>query len=155
MSILEKGVKAPVFTLQNQHGEKISLKDYKGKKVALYFYPEDDTPTCTQQACNLRDNFSILKSKGIEVIGISPDAALKHTKFIQKFDLPFTLLADEKMKVINTYGVWGEKNMYGRKYMGIHRTTFLINEDGKIHEVIRKVLSKKHTQQILKAWDML
>ncbi len=155
MSTLEKGMKAPAFTLKDQAGNKVSLKDFKGRKVALFFYPEDDTPTCTAEACNLRDNFSLLKQKGIEVLGISPDDEKKHQNFINKFSLPFTLLADPDMKVINNYGVWGEKNMYGRTYMGLKRTTFLINEDGKIHEIIRRVLSKIHTGQILKAWDML
>ncbi len=155
MSTLEKGLKAPVFTLKDQEGNKVSLKDFRGKKVVLFFYPEDDTPTCTVEACNIRDNFSLLQKKGIEVLGISPDHEKSHQKFRDKFALPFTLLADTDMKVINAYGVWGEKNMYGRKYMGLKRTTFLINEDGKIHEVIRKVLSKKHTDQILKLWDML
>lgn len=153
MSTLEKGLKAPLFTLKDQEGKKVSLKDYRGKKVVLFFYPEDDTPTCTVEACNIRDNFSLLQKKGIEVLGISPDHEKSHQKFREKFALPFTLLADTDMKVINAYGVWGEKNMYGRTYMGLKRTTFLINEEGKIHEVIRKVLSKKHTDQILKLWD--
>lgn len=153
MNILEPGMKAPLFTLTNQDGKKVSLKDFKGKRLALFFYPEDDTPTCTVEACNLRDHFSLLTNNGISVLGISPDDEKKHTKFIEKFTLPFPLLADPDMKVINAYGVWGEKNMYGRTYMGIKRTTFLINEDGKIHHVIRKVLSKKHADQIMKAWE--
>jgi peroxiredoxin Q/BCP len=151
---LEKGMKAPAFALKDQHGNKVALKDFKGQKVALFFYPEDDTPTCTVEACNLRDNYALLKKQGIEVLGISPDDEQKHQRFIEKFTLPFTLLADPTMKVINDYGVWGEKNMYGRKYMGLKRTTFLINEDGKIHEIIKKVLSKKHTEQVLKAWGL-
>lgn len=155
MITLEKGMKAPNFSLKNQEGKKVSLKDLKGKKIALYFYPADDTPTCTQEACNLRDNFSELKKNGIEIIGISPDDETNHQKFIKKYTLPFTLLCDPNMKTINDFGVWGEKNMYGRKYMGLIRTTFLIDEDGKIYDVIKRVLSKKHTQQILKAWDML
>ncbi len=153
MSTLEPGMKAPSFTLKDQDGKKVSLKDFKGKKLALFFYPEDDTPTCTVEACNLRDNFTQLTKKGISILGISPDDEKKHTKFIEKFSLPFTLLADPDMKIINAYGVWGEKNMYGRKYMGLKRTTFLINEDGRIHEIIRKVLSKMHSDQILKAWE--
>lgn len=155
MKELTQNSKAPAFILKNQDGEKIALKDFLGKKVALFFYPEDDTPTCTVEACNLRDNFTLLKKKGIEVIGISPDDEAKHVKFRTKHKLPFTLLADTDMKVINKYGVWGEKNMYGRKYMGLKRTTFLINEDGKIHSVIKKVLSKDHTSQILKVWEMV
>jgi peroxiredoxin Q/BCP len=154
MNILEPGMMAPLFTLTNQDGKKVSLKDFKGQKVALFFYPEDDTPTCTVEACNLRDNYALLKKQGIEVLGISPDDEQKHQRFIEKFTLPFTLLADPTMKVINDYGVWGEKNMYGRKYMGLKRTTFLINEDGKIHDIIKKVLSKKHTEQVLKAWGL-
>lgn len=153
MTTIEAGAKAPSFTLTDQDGNKVSLTDFKGKRMALFFYPEDDTPTCTVEACNLRDHFSSLTKKGISVVGISPDDEKKHSKFIEKFTLPFTLLADPKMKVINAYGVWGEKNMYGRTYMGIKRTTFLINEDGNIHQVIRKVLSKKHADQILKAWE--
>ena len=153
MSTLEPGMKAPSFTLKDQDGKKVSLKDFKGKKLALFFYPEDDTPTCTVEACNLRDNFTQLTKKGISILGISPDDEKKHTKFIEKFSLPFTLLADPDMKIIKAYGVWGEKNMYGRKYMGLKRTTFLINEDGRIHEIIRKVLSKMHSDQILKAWE--
>jgi peroxiredoxin Q/BCP len=150
----QKGSKAPAFSLKDQAGNKVALKDLKGKKVALFFYPEDDTPTCTVEACNLRDNYALLKSKGIEVIGISPDDEQKHQHFISKFTLPFTLLSDPGMKVINLYGVWGEKNMYGRKYMGLKRTTFLIDENGTIHDVIARVLSKTHTAQILKAWNM-
>lgn len=149
-----KGQKAPAFSLKDQAGNKVALKDYKGKKVALFFYPEDDTPTCTVEACNLRDHYALLQSKGIEVIGVSPDNAQKHQHFIGKFTLPFTLLSDTDMKVIHAYGVWGEKNMYGRKYMGLKRTTFLIDEQGLIHDVIGRVLSKIHTTQILKAWNM-
>jgi len=152
MAELEKGNKAPAITLKNEHGDKISLKDYKGKKVVLFFYPEDDTPTCTIEACNLRDNFSMLQKKGIEVIGISPDEEQKHGKFIEKFSLPFTLLCDPSLKVMNAYDVWGEKNLYGRKYMGVKRTTFLINEDGTIHDIIKKVRSADHAQQILDKW---
>lgn len=154
MAILEKGSKAPAFTLKNQDGETIKLKDFNGKKVMIFFYPEDDTPTCTIEACNLRDNFADLKKAGIEVIGISPDDSKKHTKFIEKFKLPYTLLADPDMKVIEKYGVWGEKNMYGRKYMGLIRTTFLINENGVIHDVIRKVRSADHTAQVLTKWQL-
>lgn len=154
MAELEKGSKAPAISLKNEHGEKVSLNDYKGNKVVLFFYPEDDTPTCTIQACNLRDNFSMLKKKGIEVIGISPDEEKKHGKFIEKFSLPFTLLCDPTLKVMKAYDVWGEKNLYGRKYMGVKRTTFLINEDGSIHDIIKKVRSADHAQQILDKWGM-
>ena len=151
---LEAGQKAPAISLKNQAGEMVSLKDVIGKKVVLFFYPEDDTPTCTIQACNLRDNYASLVQAGIVVLGISPDDVAKHIKFQNKFSLPFPLLADPTMKVIHKYGVWGEKNMYGRTYMGIKRTTFLINEDGKIHTIIKKVISKDHAKQILKWWNL-
>lgn len=146
------GMKAPAFTLLNQHGEKVALKDFLGKKVALFFYPEDDTPTCTQEVCNLRDNFSELKKQGITLLGVSPDDVSSHEGFIEKFNLPFTLLSDTSLKVMKTYNVWGEKNMYGHKFMGVKRTTFLIDERGIIVHIIKKVLSKKHHEQILKAW---
>lgn len=151
---LLQGDKAPDFKTKDQNGNPVALKDYKGKKVALFFYPEDDTPTCTQQACNMRDNYSQLTSKGIIVLGISPDDEKKHKKFEEKFSLPFTLLIDPDLKIANKYGVWGEKNLYGHKFMGIKRTTFLINEKGKIDHIIKRVLSKKHTDQIAKAWQL-
>ncbi len=149
---LEVGKKAPAFSLKNQAGQKIALKDYLGKKVVLFFYPKDMTPTCTVEACNLRDNYSALIKAGMEVIGISPDDEKSHIKFIEKQELPYQLLADEKHEVLEKYGVWGEKSMYGRKYMGVLRTTFLINETGKIAHIIDKVKSKEHAQQILKLW---
>ncbi|MEO7802148.1 MAG: thioredoxin-dependent thiol peroxidase [Ginsengibacter sp.] len=153
MITLIEGDKAPLFSLPDEEGNKISLKDYKGKKVVLYFYPEDDTPTCTTQACNLRDNYADLTDNDIVVLGISPDDSKKHKKFINKFELPFNLLADPDKKVINKYGVWGEKNLYGRKYMGLHRTTFLINEKGVIKKIFKKPRSASHTAEILKAWQ--
>jgi thioredoxin-dependent peroxiredoxin len=152
MSQLTEGLKAPAFTTKDQDGNTVSLKDFAGKKVVLYFYPEDDTPTCTVEACNLRDNFSSLKKEGITVLGVSPDDEAKHKKFEEKYNLPFTLLADPKMKIIEKYGVWGEKNLYGRKYMGLHRTTFLIDEKGVIRKVFKKPRSKMHSEEILKAW---
>ncbi len=155
MTVPEKGTKAPAFTLKDQQGNIVSLKDFKGKKIALFFYPEDDTPTCTVEVCNLRDNYAALQEKGIAVIGISPDHETSHQRFIQKFSLPFTLLADPDKKAIHAYGVWGEKNMYGNKFMGLKRTTFLIDEKGMVHDVIKRVLTKIHTQQILKAWHMV
>lgn len=152
MTELKAGDKAPAISLKNQEGKKVTLKEFKGKKVVLFFYPKDMTPTCTVEACNLRDNYSLLQKQGIEVIGISPDDETSHLKFADKHELPFTLLADPTHKTLNDYGVWGEKSMYGKKYMGVLRTTVLINEDGKIHEIIRKVESKNHAAQILKIW---
>lgn len=147
--ILE-GQKAPAFKAKDQNGNAVSLSDYKGKKVAIFFYPQDDTPTCTQQACNLRDNFALLKKHGIEVIGISPDEVADHAKYQAKYDLPFTLLADPKHKIIDAYGVWGEKNMYGKKYMGLFRTTFILDEKGIVIKVIKKPKVKMHAEEIVK-----
>ena len=148
---LEPGNKAPDFSGLDQNGIKISLKDYKGKKVALYFYPEDDTPTCTVQACNLRDNFSALKAAGFDIIGVSPDDVESHKKFKNKFQLPFTLIADPKHTIINRYGVWGEKNLYGHKHMGIYRTTFVIDEKGIIKKIFKRPNNKAHAEEIIKA----
>src|SRR5215218_4615186 len=133
---LQEGQKAPLFSGKDQDGKMVSLKDFRGHKVVLYFYPEDDTPTCTTQACNLRDNYADLKKAGYEIIGISPNDEKSHQKFKTKFDLPFTLVADPEHRIINAYGVWGEKNLYGRTYMGLHRTTFVINEKGIIEKII-------------------
>ncbi len=152
MAIPAEGKKAPSFIGIDQNGKKISLDTFKGKKIVLYFYPQDDTPTCTDQACNLRDNFSALKKEGIVVLGVSPDEIAKHKKFETKFDLPFTLLADPEHKLINKYGVWGPKQLFGNKYMGLLRTTFLIDEKGVIKKVFLKPKSKQHTEEILKAW---
>lgn len=151
MSELKEGDKAPDFTGIEQNGKQISLKDFKGKKVVLYFYPQDDTPVCTVEACNLRDNFSDLRAAGFEVIGISPDDEKSHKKFENKFNLPFHLVADPDKKIIHQYGVWGEKNMYGIKRMGLKRTTFLIDEKGVIYKIFRKPRSKKHSEEILAA----
>lgn len=151
MTTLEKGKKAPAFKLPDQNGKIRTLKDFEGKKLVIYFYPKDDTPTCTTEACNLRDNYKKLKKEGYEIIGVSPDEEKRHIKFIDKYKLPFDLLSDTEHKMSIKYGVWGEKSMYGRTYMGIHRTTFIINEKGKITEVIRKVVSKDHAAQILDA----
>jgi thioredoxin-dependent peroxiredoxin len=147
---LKKGDKAPDFKGIDQDGNIISLKDFKGKKLILYFYPQDNTPTCTNEACNLRDNFSALKKKGFAIIGVSPDNEKKHKKFIDKFDLPFPLIADTDMKIIQAYDVWGTKKFMGRIYDGLVRTTFVINEKGILDQVITKVDSKNHTEQILK-----
>lgn len=149
---LTEGKKAPAFKGKDQNGKPVSLADLKGKKVVLYFYPEDDTPTCTVQACNLRDNFGLLKKNGFVVLGVSPDEEKKHKKFEAKYDLPFTLIADAGHKIIDSYGVWGEKQLYGRTYMGLHRTTFLIDEKGVIRKIFLKPKSKQHTEEILKAW---
>lgn len=149
---LKPGDKAPAFTAKDQNGDTVSLKDFKGRKVVLYFYPKDDTPTCTVQACNLRDNFAQLKAKEITVIGISVDDEKKHKKFETKYNLPFTLLADPERKIVEAYGVWGEKQFMGRTIIGTHRVSFLIDEKGKIAHIIDKVKSKIHTDQILEFW---
>lgn len=151
MIILKEGDKAPLFKGVDQNGKTIRLSDYKGEKVILYFYPEDGTPTCTIQACNLRDNYALLKKSGFVVIGISPDGITKHKKFESKFNLPFTLIADTEHVIINAYGVWGEKQMYGRTYMGLHRTTFLIDEKGIIKKIFLRPKSKQHAEEIIAA----
>lgn len=147
--ILKIGDKAPAFKGVNEKGEKVKLTDYKGKKLVLYFYPRDNTPGCTTEACDLRDNYSSFQTQGYEILGVSPDSIVKHTKFISKFELPFSLLADEDNSIAITYGVWCEKSMYGRKYMGILRSTFVINENGMIDKIIEKVDTKSHTKQLL------
>jgi len=152
MISLEKGNKAPSFKLKNEKDEVVQLKDYAGKRLALYFYPADDTLGCTKQACNLTDNFKALKKENIHVLGVSPDSVESHLAFKKKFKISFPLLADENMKAINAYGVWGEKNLYGNKFMGLKRTTFLIDEEGKIFKVIKGVRTAAHAEQILKAW---
>lgn len=153
--MLIEGDKAPLFVAKDQNGKKISLSEYIGKKVVLYFYPEDDTPTCTIEACNLRDNFTLLKKEGFIILGVSPDDVSKHKKFEKKFSLPFRLVADPDKKIIDLYKVWGEKNLYGRKYMGLHRTTFLVDEKGVIRKIFRKPRSKTHSEDILKVWKEL
>lgn len=152
---LKEGDKAPAFTAKDQDGNKVSLADFKGKKVVLYFYPQDDTPTCTVQACNLRDNYALLKKEGFVVLGVSPDDEAKHKKFENKFQLPFTLVSDPEHKVIEKYGVWGEKQLYGRKYMGLHRTTFVIDEKGVIRKIFLRPKNKQHAEEILAAWKAL
>lgn len=155
MAILEEGQKAPAFKGLDQNGNTVSLADYKGKKLVLFFYPQDDTPTCTIQACNIRDNFSALRKEGIHIIGISPDEAIKHKKFEAKYQLPFTMIADTNHAIIDKFGVWGEKQLYGRKYMGLHRTTFLINEKGVIQKVFLRPKNKQHAEEIMKAWEQI
>jgi peroxiredoxin Q/BCP len=152
---LKEGDKAPAFSGINQNGEKLSLADYKGKKVIVFFYPEDDTPTCTIQACNLRDNFDLLKKNGFEVIGISPDKAESHKKFEKKFSLPFTLIADPDHTILEKYGVWGEKQMFGNYYMGVHRTTFVIDEKGIIRKIFLRPKNKAHAEEIIAKWNEL
>ncbi|MFA9389092.1 MAG: thioredoxin-dependent thiol peroxidase [Prolixibacteraceae bacterium] len=149
MTQLKKGDIAPLFSGLNQNGEEISLANYKGKKVILYFYPKDNTPGCTAESCNLSDNYQMWQSKGFDVIGISPDSVASHKKFVDKFNFGFNLVADPETNILQLYGVWGEKNMYGRKYMGVLRTTFVINEEGLIDEIFEKVQTKDHTNQIL------
>ena len=152
MAVLKEGSKAPVFKAIDQDGKAISLADYKGKKVILYFYPKDDTPTCTDQACNLRDNYSALLKKGYSVIGVSTDSVKSHKKFEEKHKLPFPLVSDEDKKIVDKYNLWGEKKIMGHTYMGTTRTTFLIDEIGKIVKIIEKPVSKNHTEEILAAW---
>ena len=149
MTKLKVGDKAPEFTGIAQDGKNISLKDFKGKKLILYFYPKDDTTGCTAEACNLRDNYDDLLKKGYAIVGVSADDEASHKKFIAKYVLPFPLLADKDKRIIGLYDVWGEKNLYGKISMGILRTTFIIDEQGVIEEIINKVDTKNHTQQIL------
>ncbi|MBK9936261.1 MAG: thioredoxin-dependent thiol peroxidase [Cytophagaceae bacterium] len=140
---------APDFEALNQDGKAVKLSDFRGKKVVLYFYPKDNTPTCTTQACNLRDNYEQLLKNGYVVLGVSVDNVKSHAKFKAKFELPFDLIADPDHAIVDKYGVWGEKMMYGKKYMGTFRTTFVIDEKGIITEIIDKVESKAHTSQII------
>ncbi len=148
MSTLAIGDQAPAITAKNQEGNTIHLSDFKGKRVILYFYPKDNTPGCTTEACNFRDNYQSLLNDGFEVLGVSIDSEQSHQKFIAKHELPFNLLADEDQKIVNDYGVWVEKNMYGKKYMGTARTTFVIDEQGKIAHIIKKVDNKNASEQI-------
>jgi len=145
---------APHFTLPNQSNEKVSLNDYRGKKLVLYFYPEDNTPLCTEQSCNLRDNYSLFQKHRLQIVGINSDSVESHSMFIKKFHLPFTLLVDADKKVMMKYGVWAEKIMFGNRYMGIKRMTFLINEKGNIEHIIKQARAKSHTQQIVKLWKL-
>ena len=155
MVTLQEGDKAPSFSRTDQSGKKINLKDYKGKKLVLYFYPEDDTPTCTIQACNLRDNFGLLKKNGFEVIGVSPDDNAKHRKFIEKYRLPFALISDPDHKILEKYGVWDQKQMFGNQYMGVLRTTFVIDEKGTIRKIFLRPRNKAHAEEIVQAWQSL
>lgn len=149
MTHLKAGDKAPDFSGINQNEETVTLADFAGKKLVLFFYPKDNTPGCTAEACNLRDNYDRLQAAGYEIVGISPDSVKKHKNFIAKFDFPFQLIADEELTMIKAYNIWGEKKFMGRTYDGLHRTTFIISEEGIIEDVITKVKTKDHTNQIL------
>jgi peroxiredoxin Q/BCP len=151
--MLNEGDAAPDFTVRDEKGNEVKLADFRGERVALYFYPKDDTPGCTKQACSLRDSYANLTDKNIRILGVSLDDEASHQKFIGKFNLPFTLLADADHKLSESYGVYGEKNMYGKKYMGISRTTFLIDETGKIKKIIKKPNVEQHADEIIKAFD--
>ncbi len=146
-----EGQAAPDFKGKDQNGKTLSLATFKGKKLILYFYPQDNTPTCTEEACNLRDNFSKLKKQGYKILGVSPDSEKRHQHFIQKFSLPFPLLVDEELAIIKSYGCWGPKQMFGRDYDGVYRTTFIIDRNGIIEKIFTKVESKRHAEQILEA----
>ncbi len=154
MANLGKGDRAPEFSGLNQKGEKISLSGFRGKKLIVYFYPKDNTPGCTAESCNLNDNYHFWLAKGYEVVGISPDSVVSHKKFADKFQFGFNLIADPETEILQAYGVWGEKSMYGRKYMGVFRTTFVINKEGVIEEIFDKVDTKNHTEQIIKVLEI-
>ena len=151
MALLEVGDKAPAFQTTDQDGDEVSLRDFKGKKLVLYFYPKDDTPGCTKEACSFRDGWSKFRRKGVAVLGVSVDDEKSHRKFADKFSLPFPLLADTDKEIVKAYGVWGEKSMYGRKYMGTHRVTYLVDEKGKIAAVWPKVKPDAHADEVLAA----
>jgi peroxiredoxin Q/BCP len=150
MNLLEPGDKAPEFKVKDQQGKTVSLKDYRGKKVILYFYPKDDSPGCTKEACAFRDHFSEFKKHGAEVLGVSTDSEKSHQAFVDKYKLPFTLLADVDKKIVEAYRVWGEKSMYGKTYLGTHRVTYVIDEHGQIAAVFPKVKPEEHAEEILK-----
>jgi peroxiredoxin Q/BCP len=152
MGQLKEGSKAPIFEGIDQDDKTVKLTDFKGKKVILYFYPKDNTPGCTAEACNLRDNYDSLLNQGFAVVGVSPDNEKSHKGFAGKYSLPFPLIADTSKKIMNDYGVWGEKKMYGKSYMGVLRTTFIIDEKGMIEKIIEKVDTAGHTEQIFKLY---
>ena len=149
MTHLKVGDKAPEFTSVNEDGNPISLSDYRGKKVVLFFYPKDDSPGCTKEACSIRDDYRSIQKAGYEVLGISPDKDTKHRKFIDKYEFQYSLVADPEKKIIESYGLWGPKKFMGREVIGVHRTTFLVDADGIIEEIITKVKTKDHAKQIL------
>ena len=151
--MLEEGAAAPAFTTKDAEGDTVRLKDFRGQKVVLYFYPKDDTPGCTKEACSFRDAFSKFKKRGIQVFGVSPDGEASHKKFAAKYKLPFTHLADTDHAISDTYGVYGQKKFMGRTYMGVNRTTFLIDEKGKIKKVFEKVKPEEHASEVLEAFE--
>jgi len=153
MTTLQEGDKAPDFKGVDQDENTVQLSDFASRKLILFFYPKDNTPGCTAEACNLRDNYDALRKKGYELLGVSPDSVRKHQNFIKKHELPFPLLADTEKEVLNAYGVWGLKKIMGREYDGVHRTTFIIDEEGKIEKVFKKVKTKAHTEQILEEME--
>ncbi|MGM0666738.1 MAG: thioredoxin-dependent thiol peroxidase [Bacteroidota bacterium] len=153
MTELKAGQEAPFFQGKDQNGNEISLDDYRGKKLVLYFYPKDNTPGCTKEACNLRDNYDELIERGFAVVGISPDSEKSHQKFAGKHNLPFPLISDTEKKIMSDYGAWGSKKMYGKSFLGVLRTTFIINEEGIIEDVIKKVDTKNHAEQIYKLYE--
>ncbi len=154
MSKLKAGDKAPMFEGVNQDGKKISLSDFKGKKLILYFYPKDNTPGCTAESCNLNENYEMWLEKGFDVIGVSPDSEKSHLKFIDNYGLKFNLIADTNHEILEAYDAWGEKSMYGKKYMGVIRTTFVIDGNGVIETVFEKVDTKDHTNQIIETLNI-
>ncbi len=149
--MIEEGKAAPLFTLKDKDGNKVALKDFKGQPVVVYFYPKDDTPGCTTQACDIRDQWSAFQEAGAVVLGISPDPAAAHQRFVDKYDLPHTLLSDPDRKVMEKYGAWGEKNMYGKKTVGVIRSTVLVGPSGRVAKHWKRVQAKKHAEQVLKA----
>ena len=153
MAQLKEGMKAPLIKGIDQNGNEVKLTDFTGKKVILYFYPKDNTPGCTAEACNLRDNYELLLKKGFAIIGVSADTEKSHKGFAEKYSLPFPLIADTSKKILNDYGVWGEKKNYGKTYMGVIRTTFIIDEKGIIEKIIQKVDTAAHTEQIFKLYN--
>lgn len=150
MALLEVGVKAPPFKTIDQDGKPVALEDFKGKKVILYFYPKDDTPGCTKEACGFRDRFAQFKKMNVKILGVSVDDEKKHKKFAEKYNLPFRLLVDTEKKIVQDYGAWGEKSLYGKKYMGTNRVTYLIDEEGRISHVFPKVKPETHAEELLK-----
>ena len=153
MVTLKEGDKAPAFTATDQNGKKMALSDYKGKKLVLYFYSEAGSPTCTIESCNLRDNYGLLKKSGFEVVGVSPDTEKVQKNFETKYKLPFTLIAVTTQDIVEKYGVWDQKKLFGREYMGVLRTTFVIDEKGIIRKIFTKPKNKAHAEEILKAWE--